>query len=190
MKAQTIPTATVSWRPELIYNHKLNLNINELHPKVTIVIAHAQDEIKGCSLAIEKLAREGVELRLLYVTGTKNQFHFEDQLAGIEAAANTEIICLDYPAKNLDGYELELARFLISFCDDTSIFLAPGEGVGDRDHESCASAAMVAACRLNAEFIGYQIDSEVSSLAMKRFDRQIHQLKNQKKEYISQNMLM
>lgn len=190
MKAEMVTKAAGGWRPELLYNHYLKLNMNELHPKVTIVVAHPGDELKALSNALESIDQAGIEVRILYVTGARAKFHDAKALEELLQRNRPEIIYLDYPVNDLGDYELELARFLISFCEDTSIFLAPDENGSSEDHESCACAAMVAACRLNADLIQYQLDSSLPSLSMHRFSSRIKELKTQKKTYIAQNMLM
>lgn len=190
MKAEMITKGVGGWRPELLYNHQVKLNVNELHPKVTIVVTHPGDEIKALSNALEGLDEGGIEVRILYVTGARSQIHESEALDKLLPHIQPEIIYLDYPINDLCDYELELARFLISFCDDTSIFLAPDENGSSEDHESCACAATVAACRLNADLIQYQLDTSLHSLSMYRFSSRIKELKTQKKTYIAQNMFM
>lgn len=141
--------------------------------KVTIVITHPLDEIRGCAKLIERLSESEIDTRLLYVTAGGMHDSICGGLDYLNVHHQPEVINLNYPMYGLSQYEVGLTYFLINYCHDTSIFLCPDERGASTDHRCCSAATEEAASRLGAEVIKYQLEKSITSLSMYRLERQV-----------------
>ncbi len=141
--------------------------------KVTIVITHPLDEIRGCAKLIERLSESSIDTRLLYVTAGSMHDSICGGLDYLNVHHQPEVINLNYPMYGLSQYEVGLTYFLINYCHDTSIFLCPDERGASTDHRCCSAATEEAAGRLGAEVIKYQLEKSITSLSMYRLERQV-----------------
>ncbi len=141
--------------------------------KVTIVITHPLDEIRGCAKLIERLCESEIDTRLLYVTTGTMQDSFCGGLEHLNVHHRPEVINLNYPMYGLTQYEVGLTYFLINYCHDTSIFLCPDERGASTDHRCCSAATEEASRRLGSEVIKYQLEKSITSLSMYRLERQV-----------------
>lgn len=160
-------------QPQAEKFHPLKMGLEGNSSKVTIVITHPLDEIRGCAKIIESLSESSIDTRLLYVTTGSMQDSICGGLDHLNVHHQPEVINLNYPMYGLSQYEVGLTYFLINYCYDTSIFLCPDERGASTDHRCCSAATEEAARRLGTDVIKYQLEKSITSLSMFRLERQV-----------------